>query len=72
MSKQINITINGNKFDVDLDDEFASYMLHQMSSDFNLGGNTNIKTLLHAYVKASHKMFEQNRELEKVIQKLDI
>ena len=63
---------HGNRFDVDLDDEFAIFMLRQMSGDFNLDGNTNIKTLLYAYVKASHRMFEQNKELEKVMQKLDI
>jgi len=71
MSKKIGLHIGGRRFDVDVEDEFALFLEIQMQKDFNIEGNNDLKALLQAYVRKNHELYLQNREVEKIIKKID-
>jgi hypothetical protein len=71
MSKKIGLIIGGRKFDVDADGEFASFLKHQMSKDFNIEGNNDLKLLIQAYVRKNHDLFIQEQEIKKILKKLE-
>ena len=70
LSKKITLTINGSRFDIDLDDGFANYMEGELEASFNVHGNNDIKTLLQAYIKKNHELFESKQMLERSLKKL--
>lgn len=70
MSKKITLTINGSRFDIDLEDGFAYYMEDELETVFNVHGNNDIKTLLQAYIKKNHEMYESKQMLERSLKKL--
>lgn len=70
MSKKITLTINGSRFDIDLEDGFAHYMEDELETVFNVHGNNDIKTLLQAYIKKNHEMYESKQMLERSLKKL--
>ena len=69
MVKKICLHIGGRRFDVDVEDDFAIFLEHQMSKDFNIEGNNDLKLLLQAYVRKSHELFIQEKEVEKIVKK---
>ena len=69
MSKKICLHIGGRRFDVDVEDDFAIFLEHQMSKDFNIEGNNDLKLLLQAYVRKNHELFMQEKEVEKIVKK---
>ena len=71
MSEKIGLHIGGRRFDVDVEDSFAPYLLKQMAEDFNIDGNNDLKKMLHAYVKSTHKLYLQDKEIKRILQKLD-
>ncbi len=71
MSKKLGLHIGGRRFDVDVDDEFAPFLQQQMSNDFNVDGNNDLKTLLQAYVRKSYDLYTQEAEIKKVIKKCE-
>ena len=71
MSKKIGLHIAGRRFDVDVEDAFAPYLQQQMSKDFNIEGNNDLKILLQAYVRKSHELFIQDKKMEELIKKLE-
>ncbi len=71
MSKKIGLHIGGRRFDVDVDGDFALFLEHQMSKDFNIEGNNDLKLLLQAYVRKSHELFEQEHKIEEILKKLE-
>lgn len=71
MSKKISLHIGGRKFDVDVDESFASFLEEQMAKDFNVDGNNDLKILLQAYVRKSHELYTQEQEIDKIIKKMD-
>ena len=71
MTKKIGLHIGGRRFDVDVDNEFAHFLEHNMSKDFNIEGNNDLKLLLQAYVRKNHELYMQEKKLEKIIKKLD-
>lgn len=70
MSKKITLTINGSRFDIDLDDGFANYMEDELETSFNVHGNNDIKTLLQAYIKKNYELFEAKQMLHNTMKKL--
>lgn len=70
MSKKITLTINGSRFDIDLEDGFAHYMDDELETSFNVHGNNDIKTLLQAYIKKNHELYESKQMLERSLKKL--
>ena len=71
MSKKIGLLIGGRRFDVDVEDKFASFLQTQMSKDFNVDGNNDVKLLLQAYVRKNHELFMQEQEVKDILQKLE-
>jgi len=71
MSKKISLHIGGRKFDVDVDEKFAPFLLQQMIKDFNVEGNNDLKILLKAYVRKSHELYIQEQEIDKILKKTD-
>lgn len=71
MSKKIALHVAGRRFDVDVEDNFGMFLTAQMSKDFNVEGNNDIKILLQAYVRKNHELFLQNQEIEKILKKIE-
>ncbi|HHH73096.1 MAG TPA: hypothetical protein ENL04_04665 [Sulfuricurvum sp.] len=71
MSKKVSLTVNRSRFDIDLDDAFADFLLSQLEKDFKLDGNNDLKVLLQAYVKKNYELFEQEKKVEDVIETLE-
>ena len=71
MSKRISLNIGGRTFDVDVDEKFAVFLEHQMTKDFNIEGNNDLKVLLQAYVRKSHDLYMQGQKIESIIKKID-
>lgn len=70
MSKKITLTINGSRFDIDLEDGFADYIEADLDENFNVKGNNDVKGLLQAYIKKNHELYEAKIMLEETIKKL--
>jgi len=66
MSKKIGLHINGRRFDVDVEDDFALFLQKEMAKDFNIDGNNNLKKMLHAYVKKTHELYLQEKEIQEI------
>ncbi|WP_345986110.1 hypothetical protein WCX49_03065 [Sulfurimonas sp. HSL-1656] len=71
MSKKVSLTVNRSRFDIDLDDAFADFLLNQLEKDFKLDGNNDLKVLLQAYVKKNYELFEQDRKIVKLLETLE-
>ena len=71
MSKKVSLTINGSRFDIELEDTFAHYLVKQMQKDFNTDGNNDAKTLLYAYVRRNAELFKQEEEILKMLYRLN-
>jgi len=71
MSKKIGLKIRGTRFEVDVEEEFAKFLELQMAKDFNIDGNNDLKTLLQAYVRKNHELFEQNKKIEEIVKKIE-
>ncbi len=71
MSKKFGLHIGGRRFDVDVEDKFANFLYTQMSKDFNMEGNNDIKVLLQAYVRKAHELYAQNQEIEEILVKIE-
>ncbi len=71
MTKKLGLNIGGRRFDVDVEDEFASFLEHEMSKDFNIDGNNDLKTLLQAYVRKSHELFVQEKKMQEIVKKIE-
>ncbi len=67
MSKKISLTVNGSRFDIDLEDDFADYLNIKLKKDFSLESNNELKKLLQAYVRRSHELFEQEKKISGMI-----
>lgn len=72
MSKKVSLTVNRSRFDIDLDDAFADYLLDRMEKDFKLDGNNDLKVLLQAYVKRNYELFEQEKKVAAILEKVEV
>jgi len=71
MSKKVSLTVNGSRYDIQLDDAFANYLIKQMAKDFNTEGNNDAKTLLYAYVRKNAELFKEEEEISRLLSALD-
>jgi len=72
MSRKIGLHIGGRKFDVDVDENFAPYLEHQMAKDFNVEGNNDLKILLQAYIRKTHERYLQELQIEEITKSLKV
>lgn len=71
MSKKISLHIGGRNFDLDVDEQFAVFMEHQMVKDFNIDGNNDLKVLLQAYMCKSYELYTQEQKIKQIIKKIE-
>jgi len=71
MTKKITLTVNGSRFDIDLDQEFADYLLEQMQEELNVEGNNELKILLQAYVRKNYAIFLQEKKIADMLEALE-
>ena len=71
MTKKIGLHIGGRRFDVDVDDDFAKFLEHNMTKDFNIEGNNDLKLLLQAYVRKNHELYRLEKKVEEILKKTD-
>ena len=71
MSKKVSLTVNGSRYDIQLDDAFANYLIKQMTKDFNTEGNNDAKTLLYAYVRKNAELFKEEEEISQLLKLLE-
>jgi predicted HD phosphohydrolase len=71
MSQKISLHVGGKTYSVDVDDSFAPFLKHQMSKDFNVDGNNDLKKLLQAYVRKNYELYTQELEVGKIMKKLN-
>jgi len=64
MSKKISITLSGNRFDIDLEEEFADFLKSALAEDLSTDANNDPKKVLQAYVKKCHELFELENSIE--------
>ena len=69
--KKVSLTINGSRYDIQLEKDFANYLLASMEKDFNTEGNNDAKTLLYAYVRKSAEQFKLENEIGQLLAKVD-
>lgn len=70
MKTKITLTLNAKRYDIDVEDDFARFLSEQMKSDFEFYGNNDIKLLLQAYVRKSFALYEQEKEITTLIDRL--
>jgi hypothetical protein len=68
MSKKIALTVNGSRFDIDVDERFAPFLLEQLGRDFNTEGNNDLKVLLQAYVRKNYALYELETEMQRLLE----
>ena len=68
--QKIEFSINGWSYTIQTEDTFASYLLNAMEDDFIDASVDGRRTILLAYVKAKHELFEQDKKIEKLIEEL--
>ena len=71
MAKKIGLHIGGRRFDVDVEEKFAAFLQDEMTKDFNIDGNNDLKTLLQAYVRKNHELYLQMQKVEAILEKLE-
>ncbi len=71
MNKKICLHIGGRRFDVDVEEKFALFLEHQMSKDFNIEGNNDLKLLLQAYVRKNHELYMHELKINEIMKKTD-
>jgi len=71
VSKKVSLTINGSRFDIELDEAFADYLVKQMQEDFNTDVNNDAKTLLYAYVRRNAELFKQEIAASALLEKIE-
>ncbi|WP_345993366.1 hypothetical protein [Sulfurimonas sp. HSL-1716] len=71
MSKKISVTIGGKRFDLNIDDKFASFLHKQMALDLNVDGNNEVKRILEAYVRKTYELYTKEQKVEEILKKFD-
>ena len=70
MSEKIVFEINGWKYNLSVEDNFATYLQLEISKDFSLSTPDSRKAIIHAYIKAKHELFKQEQEINKIIKSM--
>jgi len=71
MNKKIGLYIGGRRFDVEAQEDFVPFLEDQMSNDFNIDGNNDVKEIFSAYVRKTHKLYMQEKKAKDIIKELD-
>lgn len=67
---KVSLTLNAKRYDIDVEEDFARFLTAQMREDFAIDGNNDLKHLLQAYVRKNVALFEQEKQISALIEKL--
>lgn len=70
MKTKVSLNINAKRYDIDVEEDFAHFLTAQMRQDFTMEGNNDLKLLLQAYVRKSFALYEQEKEISALIERL--
>ncbi|WP_295052368.1 hypothetical protein [Sulfuricurvum sp.] len=70
MKAKVALTINAKRYDIDVEEDFARFLTAQMKQDFQIEGNNDLKLLLQAYVRKSFALYEQEKEISTLLERL--
>ncbi len=70
MKTKVALTINAKRYDIDVEEDFARFLIEQMKQDFDFKGNNDLKLLLQAYVRKSFALYEQEKQVTGLIDHL--
>lgn len=70
VTTKLSLTLNAKRYDIDVEAGFARFLNAQMNEDFNISGNNDLKLLLQAYVRKSFALYEQEKQIAELIEKL--
>lgn len=71
MKTKVSLTINAKRYDIDVEDDFAQFLTAHMKQDFAFEGNNDLKFLLQAYVRKSFALYEQEKQINALIDRLE-
>ncbi|MDP1785288.1 MAG: hypothetical protein Q8K81_07695 [Sulfuricurvum sp.] len=63
MNVKVSLTINAKSYDIDVEEDFANFLTHQMSQDFQIDGNNDLRALLGAYVRKNFALYSQEKQI---------
>jgi len=67
---KVSLTLNAKRYDIDVEEDFARFLILQMKQDFNFEGNNDLKLLLQAYVRKNFALYEQEKQALKLIEQI--
>lgn len=70
MNTKVSLTINAKRYDIDVEEDFARFLVAQMKQDFAYEGNNDLKLLLQAYVRKNFALYEQEQQILALIERL--
>ena len=66
--KKVSFTINGRRFEVELDSDFAFYVKDKLSQSEIVNDRDNdVPKLLNAYLKALKENYDNQRQIEELL-----
>ena len=69
--QKVTLFIEGNKFEISVQDEHVSRLKAHMLKDLGEGGNNTLKDLLYAYMKKCYEVNIIQTELEGMSKRID-
>ena len=63
--------VDGKKFDLNIDDQFAPFLQKQMAFDLNVDGNNDVKKVLEAYIRKTYELYLKEKKIEEILEKFD-
>ena len=70
MKTKVTLTLNAKRYDIDVEDDFAQFLIEQMKQDFDFHGNNDLKLLLQAYVRKNFALYQQEQQIETLIDQI--
>jgi negative regulator of replication initiation len=68
--KKIKLYLIGQKYEIEIEDEFYEYIKEDISSLNN--SDAQVKDLLNIMLKFSYKSFKNEQKMKNLLQKLDL
>jgi len=69
-TKRISLTVNGSRFDIDVEAQFADFLQSQIAKDFT-EGNNSFKSVLQAYVRKNYELYTLEAQLQGLLERLE-
>jgi len=67
---KVSLTLNAKRYDIDVEEDFARFLVEQMKQDFHFEGNNDLKLLLQAYVRKNFALYEQEKQTLNLIEQI--